>query len=58
MRKINPEAAHEAPQKTNYIEVIAKAFEDSGKERFEDCEDLLRRADVIRSFMKEYLRIN
>ena len=26
--------------------------------RFEDCESLLRRADVIKAFMKEYERMN
>lgn len=57
MKKINPEPNHEAPQKTNYIEVMNEVLP-THHPRFEDCESLLRRADVIRGFMRENLRAN
>lgn len=45
------------PQKTNVIEVLKETLP-KYRPRFEDCKDLLRRADVIRAFMREYLEAN
>jgi len=57
LKKINPEANHLAPQKTNYKEVMTEVLP-THHPRFEDCESLLRRAEVIKGFMKENLRTN
>ena len=55
--KTNPEANHEAPQKTNVIEVLKSTFAKYDK-AFEDVDSLLRRATVIDDFLKEHLRCN
>ena len=57
LKKINPEPNHEAPQRTNYKEVMVEILPQF-EPRFEDADSLLRRAVVIREFMKEYLRVN
>ena len=59
LRQISNENGH---VKTNYLEVMQKilgeAIATKSSEPFEDCESLLRRATVIKSFLKEYLRCN
>jgi hypothetical protein len=57
LKKINPEPNHLGRQKTNIREVMVEVLPQY-EPRFEDCGSLLRRAIVLRDFLKEYLRMN
>ena len=56
LKKINEEPNHLAVQRTNIREVFEEVLPQF-KPMFEDAGSLLRRAAVIRSFYREYLRM-